>query len=103
MSVSGDFPPFAGTPLFTAAAKAAWPSSRPRAADKTKAPTIVVLLDGNQVSAAAVAGQGALAGLGEAALFRGCVLPETVASTKALNRGAFWEKTRTQGVVGGEG
>lgn len=94
LAASSHLPPLAGTPLYVAAA-AAWAEKR-RAKNPTKETqpktTTCVLLDGNIVSVGAVARQGALAGLGETALFRGCVLPETVASNKEWTRGAFWNK-----------
>lgn len=68
-----DLPPLAGTPLFTAA------KARSSSAADSRAFSTAVSLDGNpEVSARVVTQQGALAALGEAALFGGCVLPKAV-------------------------
>lgn len=91
-----DLPPLTGTPLYAAATATGWPSIRHRSPRRSNPPgpsTWSVVLDGNKASERVVAGQGALAGLGEAALFRGCVLPETVAATKSWTRDAFWSKS----------
>lgn len=99
LAASGHLPPLAGTPLYIAAT-AAWSEKRrgrPRAEETSPKATTCVLLDGNNVSEGAVAGQGALAGLGETALFRGCVLPETIAGNMEWTRGAFWNKGERMG------
>lgn len=75
-----DLPPLEGTPLFTAA------SARSCLAAKIRSFSAAVTLDGNPaVSARVVREQRVLAGLGEAALFGGCVLPETVLSGAVTN------------------
>lgn len=85
-----DLPPLAGTPLFTAA------SARSCSATKIRPFSAAVTLDGNPaISARVVREQGALAGLGEASLFGGCVLPETVLSgavTTFDTSESFWRK-----------
>lgn len=94
IATPGDLPPLTGTPLY-AAAIATWSDTRHQSL-RIKAPprlTAWSVLDGNRVSERVVAGQGALAGLGEVALFRGCVLPETVAVNQSWARDAFWTKT----------
>lgn len=91
-----DLPPLTGTPLYAAATAAAWSSTRHQSPSRSNPPGLSawsVVLDGNKVSERVIAGQGALAGLGEAALFLGCVLPETVAVNKSWTRGAFWTKS----------
>lgn len=91
----GDLPPLAGTPLY-AAAIGTWPNTRHQSPHMKAPPRLTawsVVLDGNMASERVVAGQGALAGLGEVALFRGCVLPETVAVNQSWARDAFWTKT----------
>lgn len=94
LAASGHLPPLAGTPLYVAAAATCSGTRRKKPRDKETSPrtTTCVLLDGNKVSVGAVAGQGALAGLGETALFRGCVLPETITTNKEWTRHAFWNK-----------
>lgn len=94
VAASGHLPPLAGTPLYVAAAASCSGTRRekPRARETSPKTTTCVLLDGNRVSMGAVAGQGALAGIGETALFRGCVLPETIVRNKEWTRGAFWNK-----------
>lgn len=73
-----DLPPIAGTPLFTAA------TARSCSAAESRAFSTAVSLDGNPaVSARVVKQQGALAALGEAALFGGCVLPKTMLESVA--------------------
>lgn len=91
-----DLPPLMGTPLYTAATTAAWSSTRHQGLQRRISPgpsAWSVVLDGNTVSERVVAGQGALAGLGEAALFRGCVLPETMVANRSWTRDAFWIKS----------
>lgn len=91
----GDLPPLAGTPLYAAATRT-WPNTRHQSPRMKAPPRLTawsVVLDGNMVSERVVAGQGALAGLGEVALFRGCVLPETAAVNQSWARDAFWTKT----------
>lgn len=81
-----DLPPLKGTPLYAAATAVAWSRIRHQSPRRSYSPgpnAWSVVLDGNKVSERVVAGQGALAGLGEAALFRGCVLPETVVANKS--------------------
>lgn len=81
-----DLPPLKGTPLYAAATAAAWSRighQSPRRSFSPGPSAWSVVLDGNKVSKRVVAGQGALAGLGEAALFRGCVLPETVVANNS--------------------
>lgn len=98
-TVSSDLPPLAGTPLH-AAASTAWLDKRyrrPRDKDASQTATTSVVLDGNKVSGSVLAGQGALAGLGEVALFRGCVLPESIAANKVWTRDAFWNKAGRTG------
>lgn len=74
-----DLPPLRGTPLYAAAsARTIAPAT-----GKAAAGAVQVTLEGNAVSAAAVERQGALASLGEAALLRGCVLPEATATAVA--------------------
>lgn len=97
----GDLPPLAGTPLY-AAAIGSWPNTRHQSVRIKSPPRLSawsVVLDGNMVSERVVAGQGALGGLGEVALFRGCVLPETVAANKSWPGDAFWTKTGAAGRV----
>lgn len=92
---TGDLPPLVGTPLY-AAAIGTWPNTRHhglRIKAQSRPTAWSVVLDGNRVSERVVAGQGALAGLGEVALFRGCVLPETVGANQSWTQGAFWTKT----------
>lgn len=99
---TGDLPPLMGTALY-AAATAAWPDTRhedPRAKGAPPSTPCSVVLDGNRVSDRVAAGQGGLAGLGEAALFRGCVLPETIVSNTGWTRGSFWTKTRGKRTLG---
>lgn len=99
---TGDLPPLTGTPLFAAAATA-WPDTRqedPRAKGAPPSTLCSVVLDGNRVSDRVAAGQGGLAGLGEAALFRGCVLPETIVSNTSWTRDSFWTKTRGKRTIG---
>lgn len=89
-------PPLAGTPLYAAASTAAWSSMRHQSPRRSNFPgpsTWSIVLDGNEVSERLVAGQGALAGLGEGGLFRGCVLPDTVAANKSWTKNAFWIKS----------
>ncbi len=115
---AGNLPPLVGTPLHeAAAAPAAWSKARRRGGSPTpgagddgcsppRRTAWSVVLDGNRVSGKLVAGQSALAGLGEAALFRGCVLPETVAASNSWTGDAFWTKPRGGGeahVDGGRG
>ncbi|CAN0391217.1 unnamed protein product [Ectocarpus sp. 12 AP-2014] len=99
---TGDLPPLTGTPLY-AAATAAWPDTRhedPRVKGAPPSTPCSVVLDGNRVSDRVAAGQGGLAGLGEAALFRGCVLPETIVSNTGWTRDSFWTKTRGKSTLG---
>lgn len=113
---AGNLPPLVGTPLYAAAAAPAARSNArrrdwrpPSAGDggyscsSPRRTAWSVVLDGNKVSGRLVAGQGALAGLGEAALFRGCVLPETVATSNSWTGDAFWTKTRGGGGAHGDG
>lgn len=85
---SSDLPLAKGSPLFAAAIAPLM--GKHDATASPEIPSASVLLEGNRVSDNVVARQGALAGVGEAALFRGCVLPETVATNQALTRSAFW-------------
>lgn len=66
-----NLPPIAGTPLFAAA------TARVRGCASIGS-RAAVTLDHNLASASVMKGQRALSGLGEAALLRGCVLPESV-------------------------
>lgn len=76
-----DLPPLKGTALYAAAtARSSIRHESPHRSDSPGPSAWSVVLDGNKVSERVIAGQGALAGLGEAGLFRGCVLPETVAA-----------------------
>ena len=81
-----DLPPLKDTPLYAAAtARPRIRHENPRRSDSPGPSAWSVVLDGNKVSERVVAGQGALAELGEAGLLRGCVLPETVAAIKSWN------------------
>lgn len=97
MASAGDLPPLAGTPLHLAAT-ASWADTAHRKGhcvvrDIRRNNSCAVVLDGNRASAKIVLGQGGLAGLGEAALFRGCALPETVVADKSWAPDSFWIKT----------
>lgn len=98
LAASGHLPPLPGTPLYVAAAATCSGTRREKPRDRETSPETItcVLLDGNKVSVGAVAGQGALAGLGETALFKGCVLPETITTNKEWTKGAFWNKGRLE-------